>query len=240
MPCVSIGGHQGCERGARWDEDVGVPRVQSEMVVDGRRLDGIDAVKFAYLDPPYLGCCDQYDHFHGETDGCWDNPETHIDLIERVQSDYPDGWALSCSAPSLQTLLPACAHDVRIGAWVKSFSAFKKGVRPAYAWEPVLFRGGRNPTNGHRHPPPPKGGKQTTPKDFFITEDDHWEVIICPITMRKGLTGAKPPAFCRWVFDLLNAQPGDELDDPFLGTGIVTKTWRQYMAEKRVRARHAT
>jgi hypothetical protein len=125
-------------------------------------------------------------------------------------ADYPDGWALCLSSPSLRILLPMCPEDIRIAAWAKSFCAFKKGVRPCYSWEPVIFWRGRNPPL-FRHEPPEKGGKQTTPKDH----------LVCPITLRKGLTGAKPPAFCDWILDLLNVQPGDELDDLFPGTGIM-------------------
>lgn len=39
--------------------------------------------------------------------------------------------------------------------------------------------------------------------------------------MKRGLTGAKPRAFCMWVFDLLNVQPGDQVDDMFPGSGAV-------------------
>lgn len=167
-------------------------------------------MKLAYADPPYLGCCALYDHHH--PDGlCWDDVNTHWLLIERLQREFPDGWALSASSVSLRELLPACPPDVRIAAWVKPFCAFKKGVRPAYAWEPVIFRGGRNPKNGHPHPPPPKNGAQTTPKDFIAES----------ITMKKGLTGAKPERVCMWILDLLNAQEGDEIIDLFPGTGIM-------------------
>ena len=34
--------------------------------------------------------------------------------------------------------------------------------------------------------------------------------------------GAKPAAFCWWVFDLLGALPGDELVDLFPGSGGIT------------------
>jgi len=167
-------------------------------------------VRLAYADPPYLGCCALYGHFH--PDGrCWDDVATHEALIRRLGVGFPDGWALSASTPSLRSLLPLCPPDVRIGSWVKSFCAFKRGVRPAYAWEPVIFRGGRNPANGHKHPPPPKGGKQTTPKDF----------VVAPITLKKGLTGAKPEAVCNWVLSLLGFQPGDEVVDLFPGTGAM-------------------
>jgi hypothetical protein len=175
-------------------------------------------MKFAYADPPYLGCCGKYQHFH--PDGlCWDDLATHRALIERLVTEFPDGWALSLHVPSLRGILPLCPADIRIGAWVKSFSTFKKNVRPAYAWEPIIFRGGRNPSNGFVHPAPPKNGEQTTPKDFIIAEES--PAIKERITLQKGLTGAKPASVCKWILDLLNFQEGDELVDLFVGTGIM-------------------
>lgn len=159
----------------------------------------------AYADPPYLGCCGLYQHNH--TDGCWNDLDTHKTLIAKLCADFPDGWALSASSPSLQQILPLCPSDVRVAAWVKSFGAFKKGVRPAYMWEPIIFRGGRN----KKHPPPEKNGKQTTPKDFIVES----------ITLKKGLTGAKPEKVCRWILDLLNVMEGDRVHDLFPGTGIM-------------------
>ena len=151
-------------------------------------------MRFAYADPPYLGCCRLYAHHH--PDGlCWDDLDTHRHLIDRLVEEYPDGWAMSASSVSLRAILPLCSEGVRVAAWVKPFHVFKKGVRPAYAWEPVIFAGGRN----KNHPPPLKGGKATTPRDW----------IAANITLRKGLTGAKPPAVNAWVLDLLGYQPGD-------------------------------
>jgi hypothetical protein len=163
-------------------------------------------VRFAYADPPYFGCCRLYNHYH--PDGlCWDDLDTHEALIMELCLDYPDGWALSATSVSLRQLLPLCPSDVRVAAWVKPFHAFKKGVRPAYAWEPVIFRGGRNA----KHPPPLKGGKATTPRDW----------VSANITLKKGLTGAKPEAVCEWIADLLNVQPGDKLVDLYPGTGVM-------------------
>lgn len=65
--------------------------------------------------------------------------------------------------------------------------------------------------NGHRALIPERNGKQTTPKDFLVE----------PITLKRGLVGAKPEKFCRWVLDLLNVQAGDEVVDLFPGTGIM-------------------
>jgi hypothetical protein len=80
-------------------------------------------------------------------------------------------------------------------------------VRPAYAWEPVIYRGGRN-TNP---PVPEKGGEQITPKDW----------VSAPVTLRRGLAGAKPARFCRAVLDWLGYTDGDTLDDLFPGTGVM-------------------
>ena len=62
-------------------------------------------MRFAYADPPYLGCC--YLYQHPDQDGCWDEPATHRALIARLVAEYPDGWAMSASTPSLQTILPS-------------------------------------------------------------------------------------------------------------------------------------
>ncbi len=171
-------------------------------------------MKFAYADPPYIGQARRH----------YDCPEVdHKLLIVRLCDEYPDGWALSASSPTLREILNLCPNDVRIAAWVKSFCAFKRGVRPAYAWEPVIFRGGRNPVNGYKAAIPPKDGKQVTPKDF----------IIAPITLKKGLVGAKPETVCRWILDLLNVQPGDVVDDIFPGTGIMTRVAAEVTGQER-------
>jgi len=164
-------------------------------------------MKFAYADPPYIGQAKR--HYQ-----CAE--VNHEQLLFKLFVEYPDGWALSCSSSSLEDILGMCRklgfyNSVRIGSWVKSFCAFKRNVRPAYAWEPVIFKGGRNPCNGYRAEIPKRNGKQTTPKDFIIE----------PITLKKGLVGAKPERVCKWILDLLNFQPGDELVDLYPGTGIM-------------------
>lgn len=162
-------------------------------------------MKVAYADPPYVG---QSKKLYGGSE------VNHRLLIAHLCDEFPDGWALSCSSPSLRDLLALCPDDVRIGAWVKPFHVFKKGVRPAYAWEPLIYRGGRNA----KPDTPVKGGEPTTPRDWYEGN----------ITLRRGLPGAKPDGFCFWVFDLMNLQPGDELVDIFPGTGAVGEAWRRY------------
>jgi hypothetical protein len=158
-------------------------------------------VKFAYADPPYLGCGKLYADRHQEA-MVWDDPASHKRLIERLCDEYSDGWALSLHEPSLRVILPMCPADARIASWVKPFAAFKKNVTRAYTWEPVIFHRGR-----------PRTREQDTWRDHLSE----------PIALRKGLTGAKPWKFCEWVLNGLNYKPGDTLDDLFPGTGIMGK-----------------
>jgi hypothetical protein len=41
----------------------------------------------------------------------------------------------------------------------------------------------------------------------------------------EGLTGAKPPKFCQWMFTAMGAEPGDQFVDLFPGTGVVGRAW---------------
>lgn len=159
-------------------------------------------MRFAYADPPYLGQGKRYREHPDAME--WDSVERHAALVEQLVGDYPDGWAMSLSSPSLRTILPMCPEDVRVMAWVKPFAVFRPNVNPAYAWEPVIVRGGRK-----------RGRDVPTVRDW----------VSANITLRKGLVGAKPPAFCDWLFGVLGAEPGDELDDLFPGTGVVSECW---------------
>jgi len=62
-----------------------------------------------------------------------------------------------------------------------------------------------------------KPGRDSS-KDGAPVTRDH---LSCPITLRRGLTGAKPEQFCEWIRNLLGWIPGDELTDLFPGTGVM-------------------
>jgi len=167
-------------------------------------------MKFAYADPPYLGCGRFYVAHHPDALD-WDDPERHRVLVTQICDEYPDGWALSLSAPSMKTILPMCPDDCRWGPWVKPFAIFKPNVNPKYAFEPVIWRGGR------------KFDRYDDPVRDWVSEN---------IRMQTGLTGSKPRAFCRWIFSLLNAKPGDTLDDLFPGTNAVGAAWAEWVDEQ--------
>jgi hypothetical protein len=163
-------------------------------------------VKAAYADPPYLGCGkSHYGHLHAEA-ADYDDPETHRKLIARLCDEF-DAWALSLHSPSLKVILPMCPDDCRVSPWVKPFASFKPGVNPAFAWEPVIWRGGRK-----------RGLDEPTLRDYCSA----------PITLRRGFPGAKPDEFCWWLFDLLGLTPDDEFHDLFPGSGAVGRAWEAW------------
>jgi hypothetical protein len=154
-------------------------------------------MKFAYADPPYFGCGKSHYGEHHPEAGVWDEQATHFELIERLTEDYPDGWALSCNPRDLAWLLPACPDDVRVAAWCKTWHQ-NRPTTVQFAWEPVIWRGGR------------KDNKRSPMiRDWYA----------CAVTRGRGLKGAKPDAFNQWVCDLLNVTDEDTLDDLFPGAG---------------------
>jgi hypothetical protein len=167
--------------------------------------------RIAYADPPYPGQAAKHygDHpdYAGEVD--------HVELLKRLDADY-DGWVLHTSSTALTQVLywaqELAISDYRVMAWVKPFAAFKRNVPVAYAWEPVIVKAVRKPEVSGR----------------IVMRD--W--IAEPITMRRGLAGAKPEAVCRWAFEMVGAEPGDELDDVFPGTGAVGQAWERWRSEQ--------
>jgi len=151
-----------------------------------------------YADPPYMGQARK--HYKGEE-------VDHRELVAQLEN-Y-DGWALSCSSPSLQKILSYCPDDVRVGAWVKPFCSFKPNVNPAYAWEPVIFKPARA-----------RGRDKLTIRDW----------VSANITLKKGLSGVKPDAFSFWLFEILGAEPTDEFIDMFPGTRAVSMAWDKWAA----------
>jgi hypothetical protein len=163
-------------------------------------------MRLAYADPPYLGCAHRYPEHPNA--GIWNNPDTHAECIAALDREF-DAWAFSLSGPSLHSILPLAPAGVRVAVWVKPFASFKRGVDPAYTWEPVIYRTVREWSR-----------EQPTCKDHHIAN----------ITLKKGLCGAKPESFCLWLFDLLGARPGDEFTDLFPGTGAVGRAWETFAA----------
>lgn len=166
-------------------------------------------MRVAYADPPYPGQARA--HYRKDPSGIKAAEVNHRLLIAYLDSEYPDGWALSTGSSNLYQVLPLCPADVRIGAWVKPLCFFKPGVNPAYAWEPVIWRGGR------------KKRKRTEPTVY--------DFVRANATFKTGTHGAKPEQFCYWLFDLLGLRPGDTLDDIFPGSRAVSRAWQRWQRQ---------
>lgn len=162
-------------------------------------------MKWAYADPPYVG---QARKHYAHDPQCAE--VDHAALFDRLR--HYDAWALSAGAnlASLRVIVPLLPDDARIAAWVKPFASFKPGVDPAYTWELVAFKTARCWARD-----------QATVRDHLAEN----------ITLRKGLCGAKPRAFCFWLFGLLGATPDDDFDDLYPGTGIVAACWHEYCTQ---------
>lgn len=166
------------------------------------------ALRLAYADPPYPGLAGYYrDHpdFEGEVD--------HHALIERLCDEFPDGWALSTSAAALRDVLASCPTSVRVAAWFRGERPTKH-YRPLNGWEPVVFHGGR--------------ALLSRPHVDERRVDALVHVARARLTDPRRVVGAKPAAFCWWLFRLLGALPHDELVDLFPGSGGVSRAWRHY------------
>lgn len=163
-------------------------------------------MRFAYADPPYPGCIGLYadQPLHSEVN--------HPLLIAHLMDEFADGWLLSTASTTLRYVLELCPAEVRVCAWVKPFASFKPNVNPGYVWEPVILYGGRRYTRDDQ-----------TVRDW----------IACNITLKRGFVGAKPEKVCRWMLQLLNVQPGDEVADLFPGTGVMGRVIDSYLGEPR-------
>ena len=158
-------------------------------------------MKFAYADPPYLGKGKKYVELHDEA-LIWDDPMTHIKLLEQLMDEYPDGWAVSFDAVSLRLYLSNSHPDSRLCVWTKTFHQIWWHQPVQWATEYVLLYGGRK-------------NQRVNP----MVRDWHSGAR----AMKAGLYGAKPDHFNQWILDLLQYEPGDQLDDLFPGTHSMAK-----------------
>jgi len=170
------------------------------------RQTAVDALRIGYADPPYPGQSEKHYKDHPDYAG----EVNHHSLIQALEH-MCDGWVLHTHVPGLRLMeregwLP---EDVRIAAWCKPFAAFKRNVPVAYAWEPVIVRAARKP----------RVGGLVKPLRDFIME---------PITLKRGLAGAKPEKVCWWAFEMAGCRPEDQLVDMYPGTGAVTRAWESW------------
>jgi hypothetical protein len=181
-------------------------------------------VRVAYADPPYPGQAKRHyaDHpdYNGEVD--------HAVLIAELERDFPDGWALSTSVPTLGEVLALCPRGepskkrawggsvklgtgVRVCAWLRKVGEPFPPSRVMWSWEPLIVRAPH--------------WQQRWPGDFVL---DSLELSRRSGFLGNAITGQKPPGFCEWMFGLLGLRPDDELVDLFPGSGAVGVAWERW------------
>jgi hypothetical protein len=117
-----------------------------------------------------------------------------------------DGWALSTNETALRDVLALCPAGTRIASWHRGARPGRSSS-PRSSWEPVLYRPAR----------------QDIRDDWTA---DSLEYVARPrLTDPERVIGAKPAAFCSWLFALLGARAGDSLDDLFPGSGGIARAW---------------
>lgn len=214
MNCRKIPGAPGYLKEAH---ETSEPKASGGHVASQRSggCDNNTRIRFAYADPPYPRCAKM--HYKDDPSGIEAKEVNHGELIKRLMGF--DAWALSTHSPALREILPMCPKESRVAAWVKPFAAFKRNVRVAYSWEPVIFFGARG-----------KANKQQ------LTIHD-WVSAMPPIFTKRNLDGTKgqkPMEFCMWLFAMMGLRDGDEIHDLFPGSGAVTMFWKGYLAQRQL------
>ena len=177
-------------------------------------------MRFAYADPPYPGNARKFYRDHPDYGGEVD----HRQLIDRLEDEFPDGWALLTSVPALADVLELCPRieryqerwrhgtGARVMAWCKPMHRILP-VAVQWAWEPLIVCRGRQ--------------RLRTPQvvNYLVASPTVWHAK----RRQPGkIAGIKPPEFCHWMFEALGALPGDELVDLFPGSGAVGRAWREW------------
>lgn len=161
-------------------------------------------LRLAYADPPYLGLAWRY----------YRAPEVdHAALLSRLATF--DGWALSCSSgsiPELLALAVAQGLEVRLAIWHRRRPPHPT-ARILSAYEGLIYHPARSVVSGSRESIP----------DVLLGVDARPRP-----TLPGSIVGMKPPRFSVWLFGLLGAMPGDELEDLYPGSGLVSRAWADW------------
>lgn len=165
-------------------------------------------LRLAYADPPYPG---QAKRWYGDQPS-YEGEVDHAALIGRLET-Y-DGWALHTSAAALRDVIALCSREVRVAVWYRPNSE-PPGNRGTWWWtyEPVIVKPCRPPASAT--------------KDCLVHHKEQG-------FLGSTIPGQKPRAVCEWVFCLLGADGGDELDDLYPGSGAVGRAWQAWRDQLRL------
>jgi hypothetical protein len=164
-------------------------------------------VRLAIADPPYPprvtlgGRRARASRWYGDRHPAaadYDHPGAHLALLAQLAGF--DGWALACPPDALTLYGPP--PGTHLAVWARP-NAAPGGARILSRWEAVIVHA---PASRRRA----VAGSCTS------------DVLVCPAP-RAGFPGEKPPAWTRWVLDLLGYDAAaDTVTDLFPGSGAVT------------------
>ena len=176
----------------------------------------LEPVDLGYADPPYeeTDSLSMVETYYSDDPRAAEVPLAP--LLARMDREY-DGWAVSMHVPSLLALKKEdIPKGARLCTWNKTFAVFQPNVTLCWAWEPVLIKPARVPTR-----------KEPTIKDW----------IAAPVTIKKGVVGAKPAPFSHWMLAFMGARQVDRFDDLFPGSGAVGAAWADHFNRAHDRSR---
>jgi hypothetical protein len=185
-------------------------RAGARLLLELPSFSDVDARRFAYADPPYPGLARKYYSSHQDYAGEVD----HAELIRRLSTF--DGWALSTSAAALPAVLASCPPGTRVAAWFRGERP-TSSYSPLTAWEPVIYFGARRYLSS--------GSARRVDALVYFSRPR--------LTDTHRVIGAKPAAFCAWLFQLLGLLPQDQFVDLFPGSTGVARSWETYRAATR-------
>ena len=139
----------------------------------------------------------------------WDEIDRHEELVHALMDNY-DGWAVAMAHDNLRDYLAIIprAVPVRVAIWTKP-QTMPSGARVVNNYEPVVVR-------------IPEGRRAAAGQVLFPRDS------VTISRLNSGFAGAKPPAWTRWVLDMLGYDPeADEVDDLFGGSGAVARELAQ-------------
>ena len=99
-------------------------------------------IRACYADPVYPARARYYSvpgtpEFHPDSMR-WDDPAAHIELMARLEAEFPDGWAMSTSSDAVRALWPASPPGTQLAMWGRGGPRLNLRVVPG--WEAVLYR----------------------------------------------------------------------------------------------------
>ena len=175
--------------------------------------------RLAIADPPYLGTAarfysddgvgdgkgSQYESNTNPDAGLWDDPQTHLELIDYMKDNF-NSFAIALNTHSLgiysKRIKFGSESGFRICSWIRPNSA-PTGSRIRPSWEPVIVYNSKD-RRSYR-------SGLARPKDYLIANPPRTKFI-----------GQKPFEWTEWVVDLIGYTDGDTVSDLFPGSGAVT------------------